>query len=119
MGVAGPHVDLLFEPAGVVEACRSEGDELRGGVGFDVRGRAAFRAKTAVSLAASFTGGRIKAGLALQQLECFRRHDDVRRKRTAAGPLTIATMAVKHDYRRHSGFVANRATSTSAGEGCF
>jgi len=54
----------------------------------------------------------------LQELESFRRHDDVRRKRTSAGSLAISTVTVKHHNRFCCGLVANRAASASAWEGC-
>src|SRR4029453_17978698 len=55
---------------------------------------------------------------ALQELESFRRHDDEGRKRTSAGSLAISTVTVKHHHRFCCGFVANRAASASAREGC-
>src|SRR6266550_3221811 len=60
----------------------------------------------------------MEAQRALQELESFRRHDDVRRKRTSAGSLAISTVTVKHPNRFCCGFVANRTASAAAGEGC-
>ena len=54
----------------------------------------------------------------MQDLESFLRHDDERREWPAAGLLTIPAVAVEHENRLGRGFVANRAASASAGEGC-
>jgi hypothetical protein len=52
----------------------------------------------------------------LHELESFRRHDDVGRKRASAGSLAISTVAVLHHHGFGCGFVANRAARASAGE---
>src|SRR5260221_7986610 len=60
----------------------------------------------------------MEAKRAFGKLERFLRHDDEGRKRTSAGSLAIATVTVKHEDRFGRGFVANRAASASASEGC-
>ena len=68
--------------------------------------------------AARLTGRGMEARRTLQELERFRRDDDERRKRTAAGSLAIPAVTVKHQNRFCRGFVADRAARASAGEGC-
>jgi hypothetical protein len=78
MGVTCPHVHLGSEPARVVQAGGSDGDELRDGVGFDYDRSATIRAKASASHPALFAGRRMKAGRTLQDRESFRRYDGKR-----------------------------------------
>jgi hypothetical protein len=114
--VTCPHVHLGLEPAGIIQAGRSDGNELRNGIGFDHDRRATVRAKASASHAALVARRRMKARRALQDVECFRRYDDVRRKRAPGGSLTIAAVTVKHRNRCSSGLIADRATSAATGE---
>ena len=116
MCVTCPHVHLGLEPAGIIQAGRSDRNELRNGIGFDHDRRATVRAKASASHAAPFAGRRMKAGRALQDGECFRRYDDVRRKRAPGGSLTITAVTVKHCNRCGSGLIPDRATSAATGE---
>lgn len=112
--VTGPHVHLRFEPARIIQAGGSDGNELRNGIWLDYYRRAAVRAKAPTSLAACLAGRGMKARRALQKLEGFSRHDDEGRVRSTAGSLAIATMAVEHQNRFGFGFVANPTTGASA-----
>lgn len=112
--VGCPHVHLRFEPTQIIQTCGSDGNKLRNGVGPNHNRRATVGTKAAASHPALLAWRSVKAGRPLQELEGFRRHDDVRRKRPATGSLAIATVAVKHQSRFGCAFVANRAASASA-----
>jgi hypothetical protein len=114
--VTCPHVHLTFEPARIIQAGGSDGNELRNGIWLDYDRRAAVRAEASAGHSALFAGRRVKAGRALQELESFRRYDHERRKRPPSGSLTIATVTVKHRNRCGLGLIADGATSASAGE---
>jgi len=71
-----------------------------------------------MGLATHLTGRGMEAQCALPELESCGRHDDERRERPPAGSLAIPAVTVQHHHRFGSAFVANRAASASAGEGC-
>src|SRR5438309_89298 len=56
---------------------------------------------------------------AAQDFEFVLRHDDERRKRTAAGSLAIATMTMQHRERFGGRFVVDGAASAASGKRCF
>ncbi|MDB6023823.1 MAG: hypothetical protein JWM68_46 [Verrucomicrobiales bacterium] len=114
MRVACPDICLRAEPTRIIQARRSDRDNVRDSVRLADNRRTAFSAKAPMRLATHVTGRGMEPECALQQLESFRRHDDERRRGTPAGLLAISTVTVKHHHRCCRGFVANRATSASA-----
>ena len=115
--VRGPDIHLQIEPTRIIQACRSDRDDMRDCVGLALNRRAAFRAEAPMGLATHFTGRGMEAQCALPELESCGRHDDERRKRPPAGSLAIPAVTVQHHHRFGSAFVANLAASASAGEG--
>ena len=59
--VGCPDIDLLVEPTRIIQAGRSDRDNVRGRVGFTMNWRAAFRAKSPVGLATHVAGRGMEA----------------------------------------------------------
>jgi len=110
---------LRSEPAWIIQARGSDGDNFRIRVGLNYNRRAAIGTKAPTRHTAPFTRRWMETWRALQKLERFRSHDDVRRKRPSTGSLAIPAVAMKHQNRFGCGLVANRAASASTCEWCL
>ena|SRR5438477_6826849 len=80
--------------------------------------RAALRTKGALIVTHRLARSVVEARRAFRDFERFRRHIDNCDVGTAACPLTIPAVAVKHCDRFGSAFVADRAARATASEKC-
>ena len=118
--VGYPDICLGSEPAWIIQARRSDRNELRHRVRLDQERRAALVAKTPVGFSAHFAWRRMEVGGALDETEGFRRHYEEGGEWASAGSLAIPTVTMQHHHWGCGGFIADRAASATAGNGrCY
>lgn len=119
LGIADEQIHPGFEAAGIIQTGSGDPNAATLCVFRAGQARAAIRAETAQIMAAGQAGRGVMFYFPLRDLESFERHHHHRRIRPAGDALAIAAVAIEHDQRPRSAFVADFAANTATGEGIF